>query len=376
MNDLHHVFIAVDTPTDSPVLVSSRVLDTAPIGMVVTTADGRILWANDALASLLGDAREGLVGTCLYERVLPDEVPAKQQAVDDLVAGRVERFEREERWHGAGGQLRWVSVSALVATTPDGMIMTVDGSPCLIRQVLDITDRKTTTLALERSNDDLTQFAYVASHDLSEPLRVVAGHVELLARRYQDRLDETANSYIAFAVDGCNRMRQLIDDLLLYARAGAEGGGDEPVDLAVVAADVVASLDPDVQTWVDIGELPTVTGSVSAHRQVIGNLVTNAVKFGRPGTPVSIVVDAQRGSESWCIRVADNGLGIAPQYRDRVFDIFGRLNRREDYPGTGIGLAVCRRLVTLRGGEIWVEDGPAGGARFCFTIPDLTVGRP
>lgn len=261
-------------------------------------------------------------------------------------------------------------MSASLATAPDGTVISVDGTPCLIRQVLDVTARKTIELQLKRSNQDLTQFAYVASHDLSEPLRVVAGHVELLARRYRGQLDDDANRYIEFAVDGCARMRTLIDDLLLYSRVGHDEQGEGPLHLEAVVHDVLASLDIESPGIATVSEgLPTVIRSDSAFHRVLANLIGNAAKFTSPERRLQIVVDAVAVPDGWCVRVADNGIGVPSQYRELIFNIFQRLNRREDHPGTGIGLAVCRKLVLQGGGRIWVEDSPLGGARFCFTIP-------
>ena len=376
--------------------LAQSLLETAPVGMAVTGADGRLTWANDAISRLTGRSLDQLIGASIIDFVHPEDIAAKVDATEALLRGDVVRYERLERWLRPDGDVRWVSVSASLTRGSDGIPLTEivgETSPYVIRQVVDVTDRhaaetraqdlsnelRQRNLELERSNEELSQFAYVASHDLSEPLRVVAGHVELLARRYRGRLDDDADRYIEFAVDGCARMRRLIDDLLAFSRAGREGGDPEPVDLEELAASVVQSVSTlidETGATVTVRSLPTVTGHPTAFAQVITNLIVNAVKFGREGRPPVVVVDAVRSEEGWTVRVADDGIGIDPRYRERIFRLFQRLHGQREYAGTGVGLAVCRRVVELRGGRIWAEDSPSGGSRLCFTIPDVVIPTP
>ncbi|GAC1589123.1 MAG: hypothetical protein NVS3B21_05520 [Acidimicrobiales bacterium] len=373
--------------------LARSMLDTAPVGMAITGSDGRLTWANDAISRLTGRSLDQLMGVSIIDFVHPDDIDAKVDAIEALLRGDVERYERIERWLRPDGDVRWVSVSASLARGPDGVALSEtvgEEAPYVIRQVVDVTDRHDAetrlqdlsdelvhrNTELERSNEELSQFAYVASHDLSEPLRVVAGHVELLARRYRGRLDDDADRYIEFAVDGCARMRRLIDDLLAFSRAGREGGDPEAVDLEVLAAAAVrslASLIAETGADITLGPLPTVIGRPTAFAQVITNLIANAVKFGREGQPPVVAVDAVRADDGWTVRIADDGIGIDPRYRERIFRLFQRLHGQGEYAGTGVGLAVCRRVVELRGGRIWAEDSPSGGSRFCFTIPDAMI---
>lgn len=256
----------------------------------------------------------------------------------------------------------------------------------LICQFTDITARKDAEAALartrrelevrngelERSNEELTQFAYVASHDLSEPLRVIAGHVELLADRYRGRLDADADRWIGFAVDGCTRMRTLIGDLLMYSRTGREGSGFGDVDMNRVARDAARDLGATLEECharLTIDSLPAVRGHAGQLRQVMVNLTSNATKFTKPGQPPEIHISACHEGGAWVFRVADNGIGISEQYRDRVFGIFQRLHAQGKYPGSGIGLAITKKVIDLHGGRIWVDDSPLGGCTICFTIP-------
>ena len=235
----------------------------------------------------------------------------------------------------------------------------------------DITERREAQEALERSNSELAQFAYVASHDLSEPLRMVSSYLQLLRRRYHGQIDEDADEFIDFAVEGANRMRALIEDLLAYSRAG-RGAEPRPVDLELVLADVLSSLAAavaDARAQVHVGPLPTVLADRVALVQLLQNLVANALKFRRgPGTCVWVTSSGD-ASGMFELAVSDDGIGIDPRHRERVFKMFQRLHDRESFEGTGIGLAICRKIVERQGGRIWVEERDGGGTVFRFTLP-------
>jgi signal transduction histidine kinase len=223
----------------------------------------------------------------------------------------------------------------------------------------------------QRSNRDLEQFAYVASHDLQEPLRMVSSYAQLLQKRYQGKLDERADTYIHYAVDGANRMQALIQDLLRYSRAGSRQAPLVPVDAGTVVAEVLNSLELAVQEVgadIQIGALPTVLADRVQLSQVFQNLIGNALKFRREGVQHTVRVSAEREGALWRFAVADNGIGIAPEYFERIFVIFQRLHTREQFAGSGIGLAICQRIVERHGGRIWVTSTPDIGTTFYFTL--------
>lgn len=228
---------------------------------------------------------------------------------------------------------------------------------------------------LERSNRDLEQFAYVASHDLQEPLRTVHSFLGLLVRRYAPQLDDKARQYIDHAVDGTQRMSQLIHDLLIFARIQRNGWQPAPVHMDQVLLQVVANCRivlEETGTRISQTELPVVQGEASQIGQLLQNLFVNAIKFRRPDTVPEIRISASKEEEMWVFAVQDNGIGIAPDYREQIFNIFQRLNSRKEYAGSGIGLAVCQRIVEHHGGRIWVESAPDQGSVFRFTLPAHT----
>jgi signal transduction histidine kinase len=240
-----------------------------------------------------------------------------------------------------------------------------------------IVQHQQTAAELTRSNQELEQFACVASHDLKEPLRKVRIYLELLAKRYRGRLDPTADQYIAYAVDGVGRMQALVNDLLAYARVGSGGRPLEPTDAAAAFDQAVADLDEAVResgAAVTRADLPVVRGDATQLVQLFQNLVGNSLKF-RGAAPPVVHTEARRQGGDWLFAVRDNGIGIDPQYAERVFVIFERLHPREQYPGTGIGLAICKKIVEGHGGRIWVESQPGEGATFWFTLP-ACEGQP
>lgn len=252
------------------------------------------------------------------------------------------------------------------------------GRTLLYSIIHDITERKHAQQALAkrtqdlaRSNAELEQFAYVASHDLQEPLRMVASYTQLLARRYQGKLDQDANDFIGYAVDGANRMQRLINDLLAFSRVGTRGKPFEPTDCNAVLKDVLDNLQMSIEesgATITCDDLPTVAADESQLSQLFQNLIVNSIKFRSEQAP-NIHISAQRRENDWQFSVRDNGIGIAPEYFDRIFVIFQRLHARGEYPGTGIGLAVCKRIVERHNGHIWVESEPGQGATFNFTLP-------
>jgi light-regulated signal transduction histidine kinase (bacteriophytochrome) len=247
--------------------------------------------------------------------------------------------------------------------------------------VRDTTDRKSaeqqlkaTAADLARSNAELEQFAYVASHDLQEPLRMVASYTQLLARRYRGRLDQDADEFIEFAVDGARRMQDLINDLLAYSRVGTRALQPESVDTGrlvdQVVADLAAAIDDSGGRVVHV-QLPVVHGDPTQLRQLFQNLIANAIKFHGQRAP-EVTITAVANGATWTFAVRDNGIGIDQQYLERIFVLFQRLHTRDDYPGTGIGLAICRKIVERHHGRIWLESTPGQGTTFFFTLPGRT----
>ncbi len=247
----------------------------------------------------------------------------------------------------------------------------------------DITERKHVeetlrqqTAALKRSNAELQQFAYVASHDLQEPLRMVSSYTQLLARRYKGKLD--ADEFISYAVDGANRMQMLINDLLAYSRVGTHGKPFEPTDCEAVFDRALVNLQTALEennAVVTHNPLPTITADASQLGQLFQNLIGNAIKF-HVEEPPRVHVSAEQKGDEWVFSVRDNGIGIDPKYAERIFAISQRLHSKTKYPGTGIGLAICQKIVELDGGRIWVESEPGKGAIFYFTIPTRKGEQP
>ncbi|MDI6720491.1 MAG: ATP-binding protein [Methanomicrobiales archaeon] len=254
-----------------------------------------------------------------------------------------------------------------------------DGTRLLVG--IDIRDRMRTEKVLKeyadnlkRSNEDLERFAYVASHDLQEPLRNIKNYAQLLARRYSDRLDPDADEFIGYIVEGTTRMQALILDLLEFSRIASRGQPFRPTQPGEILGAVTDSLRlriEDVGAEIVHDPLPTVMADATQLSQVFQNLLENALKFRREGVPPRVHIAARQDGGEWVFSVADNGIGIEPQYFDRIFTIFQRLHHRSQYPGTGIGLSICKRIVERHGGRIWVESEPGVGSTFFFTLPSV-----
>jgi len=239
----------------------------------------------------------------------------------------------------------------------------------LRRQAEEDLARKVNELA--RSNADLEQFAYVASHDLQEPLRMVASYTQLLAERYQGKLDETADKYIAYASEGALRMQQLIQDLLAFSRVGRSDVPSQNLDCNAIMDEVLLSLSAAIQesgAVVTFDKLPRVWADRPLIAQVFQNLIGNAIKFRKTAVP-EIKVSAEAAGADWLFSFSDNGIGIAPEYAENIFVVFQRLHARTEYPGNGIGLAICKKIIERYGRRIWVEGQVGKGSTFKFTLP-------
>ena len=238
----------------------------------------------------------------------------------------------------------------------------------------DVTERVEYRARLEESNRQLEEFASALAHDLREPLRMVTNYLELLEHRYGDDFDEEADEFVAFAVDAAERMQAMVEGLLTYSRIDGQDTSFGPVDLGDVVADVVRDLGmriDEADTEITVEPLPTVRGDASQLRQVFQNLLDNAIEYSGDEPP-RVAIDAERAGDECVVSVSDEGIGIDPTDADRVFDIFQRLHTNEEHEGTGIGLALCERIVDRHGGDIWVDSDPGDGTTFSFT---LAAGR-
>jgi len=271
------------------------------------------------------------------------------------------------------GEVRWVSHFCKPVHDPNGQFLGVCGSN------RDITVQKRAEEAVEiktrellRSNAELEQFAYVASHDLQTPLRAISGYLNLLTKRYEGKLDDDANRFIERTNQNVLRMQRLINDLLTYSRLTTRAHPFQPTDCNQVVREVVEMFQPDLEESggrVIAEPLPTVLADGSQFLQLFQNLIGNALKFRDHKSP-EVHIEALRAEKGWLFSVIDNGIGIDPQYAERIFLIFQRLHTVDQYPGTGIGLALCKKIVERHGGQIWVESKAGEGATFKFLIPD------
>jgi PAS domain S-box-containing protein len=323
---------------------------------------------NPAAQAYYGYAAEQMRGMDIHTISLAEDGRWRELA-DAASKGQAEFYTSRHRL--ASGEVRDVEVN----TGP----VSVLGRMYVLGIVHDVTDRQNLQAELEEkssklaaTNAELEQFSYVASHDLQEPLRTIASFLHLLQRRYEGRLDAEANEFIAFAVDASARLQSMIRDLLDYSRVGTRGGEFVPTDMNKELATARASLAGAIEEAGAeiIGDpLPFVVADRMQMQSLLQNLIGNAIKYRRPDRPPRIHISAEEDEARWVFRICDNGIGIAPQYFDRIFQVFQRLHSREKFGGTGIGLALCRKIVDRHGGSIWVESQPGQGSTFLFSIP-------
>lgn len=345
----------------------SRVFNLSSDLLCIADFQGYFKQLNPSWEKALGFTSEELASKPFIEFVHPEDKDATLKEMENLSKGNV-TISFENRYLTKNGGYKWLFWSA----TPyleTGLIYAA---------ARDITDRKkmeqdikNKTDELARSNKELEQFAYVASHDLQEPLRMVASYTQLLAKRYQDKLSEEANEFIDFAVDGAKRMQNLINDLLEYSRVGTRGKPLVKVSTSEIVGKVLNSLKiiiDENEAFVDIGDLPDIYGDQTQLSQLFQNLIGNAIKYRGKASP-EIKVEAADKGDRWVFAVKDNGIGFDKQYAERIFVIFQRLHTKEEYKGTGIGLAICKKIVERHGGTIWVESTAGKGSAFFFTIP-------
>lgn len=347
-----------------------RVLaDHSPVGIYISQ-DGRLQYVNPRYADYTGFSESELIGTDPMLLVYADDRISVRESAIAMLKGEREN-EYEYRVVTKNGDVRWI-MESLVSIEHNGR-------RAVLGNFVDITGRKQaedlqqrTLEELTRSNEELGQFAYVASHDLQEPLRMVASFTQLLARRYRGKLDDDADEFIRYAVDGVTRMQNLINDLLSYSRVGTRGREIEPTDcnaLVERCRTLLMSAIDESGASITSSPLPTVNVDASQFEQLFQNLIGNAVKYRGERAP-EIRISAQREERRWHFTFKDNGIGIDPEYKDRIFIIFQRLHGKEEYEGTGIGLAICKKIVERHGGRIWVDSQPGSGSTFHFTVPD------
>ena len=336
--------------------------------------DGYFKRVNAAWHSSLGHTTEELLASPYIDFVHPEDRESTLAEAARLKIG-VDTISFENRYRCKDGSYQWLLWHAHA-----------DFDAKLIYAVArDITDRKQaegilkkTAAELARSNDELAQFAYVASHDLQEPLRMVASFLQLLEKRYEGLLDPEGKNFIHFAVDGAKRMQALIQDLLALSRVQTRARPAEITDCAKVFRDVMNDHQlaiAEAGATVTCDHLPVLLSDSVQLAQLLQNLLSNALKF-RGADPIRIHVGAVRREDEWEFSVSDNGIGIEPQFFDRIFGIFQRLHSRNELPGTGIGLAVCKKIVERHAGRIWLESKPGRGSTFYFTIPDKKPAAP
>ena len=364
------------------------IIDSIPGLVFYKDTNNRFIRVNKYMCDAYKMSKKQLEGISLNDLHTKEQAQAYYEDDLQVIRSRQSKINIDEPWKTETG-MRWVSTSKIPHMNEKGEVVGVIGVS------MDVTERKlaeeelkkhrehleilvaekTVELTaaienLERSNKELEQFAYVASHDLQEPLRMVSSYTQLLGKRYKDKLDEDANDFINFAVDGANRMQRLINDLLEYSRVTTRGKPFEKLDLSSILGQVIATLQHKIQdtnAMVSNEDLPFVVGDEIQLSRVFQNLIDNALKFRRDEPP-RIHISSKFEGDKIIISISDNGIGINEKFKDRVFTIFQRLHNREDYPGTGIGLAICKRIIERHGGKIWFESEEGKGTTFYFTL--------
>jgi PAS domain S-box-containing protein len=351
-------------------------------GIVIVGLDYKVTDCNEAILRLTQRSREEIIGKPLLDLFAPEFrsliLDARKFLVGAVLArtepsrGKKETVRTDSQLLQKNGER--VDIEANISTIEDA-----SGQPAEFLIVArDVTERKqmeyqldSSLVDLQRSNAELEQFAYVTSHDLQEPLRMITSYIQIIEEDYKGKLDADADQYIAFAVEGAKRMHTLINDLLAYSRVGTRGEPFMPVIVSNVLSAAAANLEVAIEeshAVVTHDRLPTVLGDESQLIQLFQNLLGNAIKFRSDATPM-IHIGVEEAKDEWVFSVRDNGIGIDMKYAERIFVVFQRLHAREDYPGTGVGLAVVKKIVERHRGRIWVESEPAKGSTFFFTLP-------
>jgi PAS domain S-box-containing protein len=355
------------------------IFEQAAVGIAKTTLSGQFMRVNPGFCQILRYPEVELLQLDWQAITHPDDIEADREYLNLLLAGEIQNFSREKRLICKDGQIQWANVTVSAMRAPEGV------PQYSLWAIEDISERKLVQERLEmslvaqthyareltRSNAELEQFAYVASHDLQAPLGTIAGYAQLLDKRYQDRLDAQGQKFIANIVSSCERMQALIDGLLEYSRVSKSQKVFELVNCDRVFDEACANLQVAIgknQAVVTRADLPAVAGDYFQLLQLFQNLIGNALKYRRDELPVVCVSVAEEG-DNWVFAVADNGIGIAEDFYPRIFQIFQRLHTQKEYSGTGIGLAICQKIVDRHGGRLWVESTLDRGSTFYFSLP-------
>ncbi len=341
------------------------------IGKSITGLDGS-LQINDAFAEMLGYTREELLNKNWKEITHPADISVSEHGIKDMLDGKIESVRIDKRYYHKNGNVVWTDVSTTLFRNKKGE------AKHFITAILDITDRKNyekeqkqLLKKLQQSNRELEQFAYIASHDLQEPLRMVSSFTQLLEQKYGDKLDDKAKMYIQYSVDGAVRMQNLINDLLEFSRVSTRGKEFTDCDTNKVMENVLKSLSSKIKETnakIKYKKLPVIKADSLQIERLFMNLIGNAIKFCREEIP-TVEIEANESDDNYQFVVKDNGIGIDGKYKEKVFVIFQRLNTREEFQGTGMGLAICKRIVERHNGEIWFEKNEDIGTTFYFNIP-------
>jgi len=355
-----------------PSTLLSAIVDSSDDAIISKDLNGIIMSWNAAAERLFGYTAEEAIGRSITILIPPDRLQEEPEILKRLRRGdRIDHFETI-RQRKDGSQL---TISLTISPVRDSQGNIVGAS----KTARDVTQRvrqeealKESNAALKQANADLQQFAYSASHDLQEPLRMVVAYSELLKRQFADKLGPTGNEYVKRIAQGAARMQNLLSDLRIYTQVSADD--EEPVeeiDAGEVLKNTLLSLDVAIKesgASIEATALPRVRMHEFELQQVFQNLIANAIRYRR-SLPPRIVVAAVSQDDRWLFSVQDNGIGIEPQYKEQIFGIFKRLHGGADYPGSGMGLAICQRIIERRGGRIWVESEPGQGSTFYFTMP-------
>ncbi len=380
--------------------LSRLIFNQSPIGSIIMSLDYSPLQVNEALCNMFGYSKEELLSMTFHDYTYPEDLDADLKQRKLLIEGTIENFKMEKRYIHKNGEILWGNLSVSAVKDQTGTLVRI------LSMVEDITQKKhmekivtqrTNNLAninrilnieigdyenaeikleslvekLKVSNKELEQFAYVSSHDLKEPLRMITSFLQLLKQRYEDNLDEEANEFIDYAVEGAKRLDMMINDLLEYSRMGSQKREFKNVDSEKILEIVLTNLNlliKDNNAIITHDPLPVIYANDQQMILLFQNLIGNAIKYRGKEDP-KIYISADKVEDEYIFKVKDNGIGIDQQHLERIFTIFQRLHSREEYEGTGIGLAITKKILQQHNGDIWAESKPGKGTTFKFTIP-------